>query len=157
MQSLMRFVFICYMVYLTALLWTKDPSQLIGGQVPGFLEAIMFMAHTLAFMVLAMLAFLACWPAPHRLIVVLLAAYGGMTEIVQGFLPPRTPKWTDWCQDLLGIGIGAALCWIAAIAARAVMKSRQGWEQGVCPAPAEVEVLQNVAPVSDVGGRSPPR
>ena len=104
----------------------------------------MFMAHVLAFTVLAVLAFLARWPAPRWAIIVLLAAYGGMTEIVQGFVPLRHPDWMDWYQDLLGIGIGAALCWIAAITARAVMKSRQRWEQDACPAPAEVEVLRNV-------------
>lgn len=157
MQSLMRFVFVGYMAYLTALLWTTDPSELIGGRVPDFLQAVMFMSHTLAFGVLAVLALTACWPAPRGLIFVALAAYGGLTEYCQHFFPPRHPRWADWCQDLLGIGIGFTLCWIVAMTVRAVMNGRQGRKGGVCPATVEMEALQKAASPSEIVGRLPPR
>jgi hypothetical protein len=153
MQSLKRWVFAGYLVYLTALLWTADPTVLIGGSMPGVLRALRPFAHLLAFTVLAVLAMWARWPAPRWAIIVLLAAYGGMTEIVQGFLPPRTPAWADWRQDLMGIALGAVLYWIATIMARAVMKSRRGWGPGVCPAPADVDVLQEVASPPVAGGQ----
>jgi hypothetical protein len=157
MQSLMRFVFLCYLGYLTALLWTADPSRLIGGRVPGFLQAVMFMSHTLAFGVLAVLALMARWPAPRGLIFVALAAYGGLTEYCQHFFPPRHPRWADWCQDLLGIGIGFVLCWIVAIGVRVVMNGLRGWKRGACPASAQVEALQQAASPSEFVGRLPPR
>jgi hypothetical protein len=157
MQSLTKLAFIGYLAYLTALLWTADPSQLIGGRVPGFLQTVMFMAHTLAFSVLAVLALSVRWPAPRWLVIVLLAGYGGLTEIVQGFLPPRTPKWADWCQDLLGIAIGATLCWIAARVFHAAMGPRQGWGRGECPAPVRVDVSPKAVSLCDADSRSPRR
>ena len=87
-------------------------------------------AHLLSFSVLAVLALMARWPVPRWAIVVLMAAYGGMTEIVQGFFPPRTPEWLDWLQDLAGIAVGAALCWIVALAARAVLQTQSGLRWG---------------------------
>jgi hypothetical protein len=155
MQSLIRLTCLGYLVYLTALLLTADPTRLVGGEVVGFLHPLMPVAHLVSFLVLAVLALMTRWPAPRWAIVVLLAMYGGMTEVVQGFLPPRTPEWMDGLQDLAGIGIGAALCWIIAMAARGLVKSRQGLEPRGCPAAADPwEVLQNVASRSAAGGQS---
>jgi VanZ family protein len=146
MQSLMRLICLGYLVYLTALLWTADPTRLVGDEVAGFMHPFMPVAHLLSFTVLAVLALVTRWPAPRWAIVVLLAMYGGMTEIVQGFLPPRTPDWMDWLQDLAGIGVGAASCWTVALAVRALMPSRRRAEPCGCPAPAGPwEVLRNVA------------
>jgi VanZ family protein len=113
MQRLLRFTCLGYVVFLTLLLLSKDPSMVIGcrGHLPTFLRQLMPAAHLVSFLVLAMLALLPRWPVPRWCIVLMLAAYGGMTEIVQGFIPPRTPEWQDWFQDLGGLALGVALCW----------------------------------------------
>jgi hypothetical protein len=113
MQRLLRFACLGYVLFLTLLLLSSNPSGLIGycGGLPRFLRQIMPSAHLLSFSMLAVLALLPRWPVPRWCIVLMLAAYGGMTEIAQGFIPPRTPEWQDWFQDLGGLAIGAAFCW----------------------------------------------
>ena len=61
----------------------------------------------ISFSVLAVLALMTRWPVPRWGIVLILAIYGGMTEIIQRFTClTRTPRWTDWFQDLIGIAVG---------------------------------------------------
>ena len=113
MQWLMRIVCIGYVVFLTMLLLTSDPARLIGfrEELPWVLRTALPAAHAISFFVLSVLALMTRWPVPRWEIVLILAIYGGMTEIIQGFLPPRAAEWTDWFQDLVGIAIGAAFCW----------------------------------------------
>lgn len=113
MQWLLRFVCIGYVVFLTLLLLVTDPFRLIGvhGRLPWILQMAIPMAHAIAFLVLAVLALMPRWPVPRWCVILLLAAYGAVTEIVQGFVPRRTPEWKDWFQDLAGIAVGAILCW----------------------------------------------
>ena len=127
MQALIRAVSVAYLAFLTLLLLTADPSRLIGcgGGLPWLLRSLMPVAHLLSFFMLAVLALSARWPAPAWGIVLVLSLYGGMTEITQGFLPPRTPRWTDWFQDVAGIAVGAALCWGGALLAGAWAARRQ--------------------------------
>ena len=54
------------------------------------------------------------WPMPRWVTVLILAMYGGATEIIQGFVPPRTPRWGDWFQDVGGVTVGVTVCSIAA-------------------------------------------
>lgn len=113
MQWLMRCVCIGYVVFLTLLLLTSDPSRLIGihGKLPWLLQMAFPAVHAITFLVLAVLALAARWPIPRWGVIVILASYGGMTEIIQAFVPHRSPEWLDWFQDLAGIAVGAALCW----------------------------------------------
>jgi hypothetical protein len=113
MQWFLRVVCAGYVVFLTLLLLNSDPSRLLGmhGRLPSLLRMMLPAAHLISFVVLATLALAPRWPAPRWVIVLILVVYGGMTEIVQGFLPPRTPEWMDWFQDLGGILIGTAFCW----------------------------------------------
>jgi VanZ family protein len=117
MQRMMRIACLGYVVFLTLLLLTAHPARLIGlhGELPWLLQALMPSAHLVSFLVLAVLMLLARWPMPRWGIVLVLAVYGGMTEIVQGFVPARTPDWIDWFQDLGGLAAGAGLCWIVAL------------------------------------------
>ena len=154
MQSLMRFVCIGYLIYLTALLWTANPERLVGGELPGFLHGLLPAAHLLSFLVLAVLALVTRWPAPRWVIVVLLVIYGGMTEIVQGFLPPRTPDWMDWLQDMGGIAVGAGSCWIVALVASAYGKSRQGLACASQASADGCEALRKVTSRMAAGGES---
>ena len=101
----MRIVCIGYVVLLTMLLFTSDPTRLIGlgEELPRVLRIVLPAAHVISFFVLAVLALIPRWHVPRWQIVLILAIYGGMTEITQGFLPPRAAEWMDWCQDLAGI------------------------------------------------------
>jgi len=116
MQYLIRVVAIAYLIFLTMLLWTSDPSRLVSwhGQLPWVLRRLLPVAHLLSFGVLSFLMLSARWPVPRWGVVLVLVLYAGVTEIVQGFLPPRTPEWGDWFQDIAGVALGAALCWTAA-------------------------------------------
>jgi hypothetical protein len=116
MQSVIRTLCIAYLLFLTTLLMVSDPMRLVcarGGLLALF-QSLMSSAHLLSFLTLTVLGLAARWPIPRWGIAVTLVFYAGMTEIVQGFLPPRTPELQDWLQDLVGIVIGMALCWTTA-------------------------------------------
>ena len=61
--------------------------------------------HVLAFSVLAFLA-LQGFETRIRLIIVYLAAYGILIELVQFLIPSRRCSFLDFCADLCGIGAG---------------------------------------------------
>ncbi len=112
MQRVMRIACLAYIVFLSLLLLSPNPARVIGvsGELPWALRTLMPCAHLLSFSVLAVVMFLARWPLPRWSVVLLLAAYGGATEIIQGFVPPRTPRWTDWFQDVGGVAVGMTVC-----------------------------------------------
>jgi VanZ family protein len=113
----MRLACLAYVVFLSLLLLSPNPARVIGvsGELPWLLRTLMPYAHLLSFSVLAVLMLLARWPLPRWSIVLLLAAYGGATEIIQGFVPPRTPEWADWFQDVGGVAAGTAVCSLVAL------------------------------------------
>ena len=43
------------------------------------------------------------------LVVFFMLAYGGLIEIVQGYLPPRQSEWRDFGVDLVGVAFGLIL------------------------------------------------
>ena len=114
-----------YWIYLSILLLSQDPTRWIGtpGRVPELLRILMPFAHILSFTVLSVLVFAACLPLPRWGIILSLAAYGGLTEITQGFIPHRTPEWADWFQDLGGVAIGLACFWLAVFLMRLLRKN----------------------------------
>jgi hypothetical protein len=113
MQWLQRGICLSYMTFLTLLLVSPDPAHVIGvrGALPWLLQAVLPAAHFLGFLVLAVVALSARWPGPRWGIVAVLAVYAAATEWTQGFVPPRTPEWIDWLQDIGGIAAGAAIYW----------------------------------------------
>jgi VanZ family protein len=117
MQRIFRIACLAYVVFLSLLLFSPNPSRLVSmsGDVPVFLRALMPWAHLLSFSVFAVLMLLARWPLPRWSIISLLALYGGASEIIQSFIPPRTPEWIDWVQDLGGVAVGVAICSFAAL------------------------------------------
>jgi hypothetical protein len=160
MQSLTRAVCIAYLVFLTLLLLSDDPKRVIGfhEDLPWILRALMPSAHVLSFAVLAVLMTGIRWPVPRWGMVLAMAAYGGLTELLQGWhriTPHRTADWTDWFQDLGGIALGTALCWTAALAAGRFTRLRRGRAGGSSPASSnEWEVLQEVLSRPAVGEQS---
>jgi len=123
----MRITFLVYWIYLSILLLSRDPTLWIGspGSVPALLKILMPIAHMLSFTVLSLLTFAACLPLPRWGILLFLAAYGGATEIIQGFIPPRTPDWADWFQDLGGIAVGFACFWLILFLLRMMRKNEK--------------------------------
>jgi len=156
MQWLMRIVCIGYAIFLTLLLLTADPARLIGMQagLPRILQAMLPLAHAISFLVLAVLALMTRWPVPRWGILPILAIYGGMTEITQHFFPPRTPRWTDWFQDLIGIAAGAACCWAVAMLAGMCTGTRRSQADVPTPSSDDWGGMQNVIQRSTVSERS---
>lgn len=78
--------------------------------------------HILAFVVLAAGGTLSLGPGRGRTtaVVLLALAYGGLIEIVQGWVPGRSPEWADWLAD----GLGALLGLVAVVAARRIWPPR---------------------------------
>ena len=127
MQWLMRMICIAYAIFLTMLLLANHPEWLIGikGEWPWLLQMLHPAAHIISFCVLAVLALTTRWPMPRWSIVLILAIYGGLTEIGQHFTVTRTPRWTDWLRDLIGIALGTACCWGVAMLAGMLAGARR--------------------------------
>jgi hypothetical protein len=146
MRSLMRTVCISYLVFLTILLLSKDPARWVGMSqgFPWLLRIMLPSAHFLSFFVLAVMVLCTRWPMPRWGIVPGLMLYAGMTEIMQGLFPPRTPEWMDWFQDVSGIAVGAMLCWAVALAARRLSKPWRNPSRLSSEPAEEWETLQKI-------------
>lgn len=69
--------------------------------------------HGAAFTALTMTALLA-FPRPYRALWVVLLGllvFGGLIEVVQGFVPNRSSEWADLLADALGILAGTIVTW----------------------------------------------
>lgn len=119
MQRFARIACLAYVGFLSLLLFAPNPDRVISpsGHLPQILHTLMPWAHLLSFSVLAVMMFLARWPIPRWCLILGLAVYGGATEIIQSFIPPRTPEWLDLLQDLGGLAAGVAMCSVAAMLA----------------------------------------
>lgn len=146
MQWSLRVVCLGYVVFLTLLLLTADPTRWIGvhGNLPWLLRTTLPAAHLLSFFVLAMLALAARWPVPRWCIVVFLMIYGGITEVVQSLVPSRTSEWVDWFQDIAGIVIGTALCWGVASLVGLLVRWRRSRNPVRSPPADELEIVSKV-------------
>ena len=150
----MKTLCIAYLIFLTALLLTADPSSMIGikGGTPLVLRSLMPYAHLLSFSVLAVLALVARWPVPRWTLVILLVVYSGTTEVAQSFLPPRAAEWLDWLQNLGGIAIGVAVCWSLSTVGRLVGLREDNDQKS--PPSNEWEVVHRVMSRPRVGEES---
>lgn len=144
MQGVIRAACIAYAVLLGLLLVSEDPSRVIGlyGRVPSIFRSLMPAAHVISFTVLAVLALWVRWPMARWGIVLILIVYGGMTEILQGFIPHRTPEWMDWFQDIAGIALGTVFCWIVAILGNRRTQSQKAQKTDAPRPPEEWRVLE---------------
>ena len=104
-----RTVLIAYWAFVTFLLLTPHPLEFLGLRQYAETLAGGYGRHFLLFTGLSLLAFLGRWPIPLAALACLLAAYGIGTEVLQAFVPPRTPELADAVEDLLGIAAGLAL------------------------------------------------
>jgi hypothetical protein len=146
-----------YLIFLTLLLLTSDPSRLIGfrGDLPWVLRSLMPLAHAVSFTTLAILALVTRWPVPRWIIVLTLVVYGGLTEVFQGFVPHRTPDWADWLQDIAGVVAGVGCCWGTAVLVGMLIGAKQDSKEHLHPAsPDECSVVWRLLRRSISGERS---
>ena len=110
----MRKVFLLYLGLLTLLLLVRNPYALVRTRFELLSAAwlVQALAHFGCFAVLAVLA-LATRPRMRASwLLALLGVYALATELLQGFVPPRTPEFSDFVLNILGIAAGT-LCWAA--------------------------------------------
>lgn len=63
------------------------------------------LVHALIFLVLTAMA-IRIWTSHHLLTVLLLIAFGGLTELMQGLTGWRTASWADFVADTVGVLLG---------------------------------------------------
>jgi len=143
------------MLLLAANPWSLVGVMGLGGAISPRLQVCVPLAHLASFCVLSVLTLAARWPIPRWGLVVLLAAYGGTTEIAQSFLPPRSAEWTDWLQDIVGIAIGAVFCWAFGKVGRRLSGLRKARSGDAPTGPTnDWEVVHRVMSRSRVGEES---
>lgn len=127
MQSVIRVIAIAYLIFITVLLLTSDPTRIVGfnGRLLPLLRALAPWAHLLSFLTLSVLVLAARWPAPRWCVVLLLIAYATLTELAQSLVPNRTGEWKDWFMNLAGIAVSAVFCWTVASLAGAIASRRR--------------------------------
>lgn len=128
-NACIRTVFVVYLVALTVLLLTQDPTKVVRVQ-PLLLKLLSPVSHLLSFLVLGLLALATRWPVARWVVVLSLAAYGGGTEILQGLVSRRTPEWADWLQDVAGIAMSVAVYRLGAVAWRYFEGGKNSLEDG---------------------------
>ena len=106
----MKILFLLYTAILTFLLVTSRPHDFVQPFY-GWRALLETWAHLIAFTGLAFLATLARTKKPIWLVAAALIAYGGATEIIQGFTATRTPEWKDLVQDSAGVLLGVGIGW----------------------------------------------
>lgn len=103
-----------YWSLLTVLLLTPHPAAVFGlRQLPTFPWGDRG-THFVAFTILTLGGLGSQWPrrlAWRRVLALLI--YGLAAESLQGFVPPRAVEFLDYTENLLGVGLGAAVYWLA--------------------------------------------
>ncbi len=106
-----RVLAVAYWPFLTLMLLVPDPYALLGiDDFPGLSGE--FGTHLVLFAVLGFLV-TAAWGVRKVSIFMLglLVAYSAATELLQHFIPLRTPDPKDFAEDVAGLVLGAAACW----------------------------------------------
>ncbi len=141
-------VFLVYLVVLTCLLLTPRPQSHLNQDFKNFIREFFFtyidpIVHLLCFTLLGFLASLVPWRRSRWTLLALLMAYGAGTEIVQYFIPERTPEWGDLLQDALGLVAGMTAAnfflswWRERYHPEALSDSRHGPGDEPLPRPVE--------------------
>jgi hypothetical protein len=110
----MKKVCIAYWLLLSLLLLSRQPGGFLRGN-DSVMAAILFLepaAHFLCFLVLAVVTWVARWPIPRAWLPLVLCGYALATELLQGLVPGRRPQLVDLYQDVAGILLGCAACWL---------------------------------------------
>jgi len=82
----------------------------LGSGLPGSgLKVSDIVLHLFAFSYLTVALRIAHVSLFWLLVVVLMLAYGGLIEVLQGYLPSRQSEWKDFGVDIVGVGLGLVL------------------------------------------------
>ena len=114
--ALARTLCIGYFITLYWLLLAAEPIRLLRSR-PDLFEPLgdaSVVGHLLGFTLLTLLALIPRWPVPRWAVVLCLIGCAVGTEPLQTLVPERTPEIVDCLQNLAGIAIGGAICWLAA-------------------------------------------
>jgi len=107
-----RLICIAYWAFLTLLLLAPDPLALLGIERictgPGSIGV-----HFSFFVVLAVVVMAAQLNLRSVVLLAILVAYAIATEALQWLVPGRTVELEDLIENLLGLGAGVAIWWIA--------------------------------------------
>ncbi len=119
----MRYSSLVYWCVLSLGLLTRNPTGAIHRNwfLSDMYSAVQPAVHFLGFMLLTALVLSGSWSVSRRMLLVLIALYAGLTELLQGLIPNRTPEWVDFGQDLAGMAVGFTIWWIACRAVRLVL------------------------------------
>jgi VanZ family protein len=111
----MRKICIAYWLLLTLLLWSRDPLGWFETPSADALhDRLEPIAHFLSFGLLALFVLCTRWPPVSRYrLLVILAGYSVVTEVVQSQIPGRSMQLVDLLQDFAGIAAGCAMFLLA--------------------------------------------
>lgn len=116
--ALARVAAAVYLLVLTLALLLQNPFKMMAGgeeQARDWFQAYLSpLAHFLCFLPLGFLFFAARWRLSKIQLLLLLLVYAIATEILQGWIPNRTPELIDAIQDFAGLAAGVALYKFAA-------------------------------------------
>lgn len=91
------------------LLATSVPAGIVHGTTPSWLDDVV---HAVLYAVLGWLVGTALWasgrrgPAAFAVALVAIAAFAGLDEVHQRWMPGRVPAMSDWLADVVGATIG---------------------------------------------------
>ena len=101
-------------LWLLAILVTTALCLIPAEQIPSAVSFWDKAQHALAFAALAGLGLWA-WPQRWGWVMGLLAAHGGLIEVLQAkFTTTRQGEWGDWLADVLGVALAALVAWALA-------------------------------------------
>ncbi len=107
--AFLRIAFAAYWGFVTFLLLTPHPLDVLGLHEYAENLAGGYGRHFLLFAGLGLLGSLGRFRISTTKLACLLGGYGIATEVLQAFVPPRTPELADAVEDLLGVAVGLAI------------------------------------------------
>src|SRR5687767_7406871 len=106
----MRKLCVAYWLLLTLLLWSRDPlGWFDNSSVETLHDRVEPIAHFLSFGLLTLIALSTPWRVSRGRLLMILAGYSAVTELVQGLVPGRSMDGLDLLQDFCGILAGSAV------------------------------------------------
>ena len=106
----MRKLCVAYWLLLTLLLWSRDPlGWFDNSSVDAVHDRLEPVAHFLSFGLLTLIVLSTPWRVSRGRLLMILAGYSAVTELVQALVPGRSMDGLDLLQDFSGILAGSAL------------------------------------------------
>ncbi|MDR2345097.1 MAG: VanZ family protein [Planctomycetaceae bacterium] len=120
LRLLIHVLTICWIIFLTLLLWLPDPRVLVFGWTPS--EDVGGYSHLISFMILGFLCELDRRRCSFELVGLALIFYAVFTETGQIFFPYREFDLNDIIQNFAGLFVGLEIGTVTKIAYRFLKK-----------------------------------